>query len=115
MSRWREAPELAPGIRLFESGATRAAHEAWEEVWRAQSGTPLGEVARALSQWAAACVHLENGRISGFQSLAAKSAQRLATAGIEAEFGTQALASRIARSAAVDSTPPPNALRSLGD
>lgn len=114
MSRWRAAPELAAGLRLLESGATRAAHEAWESAWRAHAGTPLGEVARALSQWAAACVHLENGREPGFRSLAAKSAARLALPGVVAQFDTGALSVRFARAAAADPAPDPAGLRTLG-
>jgi predicted metal-dependent hydrolase len=99
---WRSAPELDAGIRSFRAGETRAAHESFEEVWRAHSGTTLGEVARALSQWAAACVHREAGRDAGFRSLAAKAAARLAAGEVDAEHGTRALSERIARFAAGD-------------
>ena len=100
MSRWRTAPELAEGIRLYDAGATRAAHESFEEAWRARRGTALGEVARALAQWAAACVHLEEGRARGFQRLAAKCVERLARPEIDAEYGTRPLSGWIARAAA---------------
>lgn len=100
MKPWRSAPELGAGLRLFRAGETRAAHESWEEAWRAHAGTTLGEVARALSQWAAACVHREGGREPGFRSLAAKAAARLAAADVDAEHGTRALSERIARAAA---------------
>jgi len=105
VSRWRTAPEFAEGIRLFDAGATRAAHESFEEAWRAQRGTALGEVARALAQWAAACVHLEEGRAHGFQSLAAKCADRLAQPEIDAEFGTRPLSAWMARAAAASAGP----------
>lgn len=104
MNRWRTAPELAEGVRLFDDGATRAAHEAFEEVWRARRGTALGELARALAQWTAACVHLEEGRAHGFRSLAAKCSERLARPDLDALFGTRPLAAWIARAAA--SVPP---------
>lgn len=108
------APELAEGIRRFESGATRPAHEEWEDVWRTHRGSPLGEVARALSQWAAACIHLEEGRIAGFRSLAAKCASRFAGPAIAEEFETRPLADRIARLSAAEALPDPRELRALG-
>jgi len=115
VNRWRSAPALMAGIRSFECGATRSAHEEWEDAWRAHGGTPLGELARALSQWAAACVHLESGRESGFRSLAAKSARRLALAEIDEQFDTDALATWIALRATAVPAPDPVALRSLCD
>lgn len=105
MRRWRGAPELADGVRLYESGATRAAHEAWESVWRAHRGEALGRVARALSQWAAACLHLEGGREPGFRSLAARCAAALDDADLDARFDTRPLAAWIARAAAGPADP----------
>ncbi len=96
----RERAELAEGLRLLAEHEARAAHESFEDVWRAHTGTQLGEVARALSQWAAACVHRENGRDAGFQSLAQKCARRLAEAEVASEFQTAALAAWMARAAA---------------
>lgn len=102
MTRWRAAPELARGLRLFDAGETRAAHEAWEAAWRAHAGSALGDVARALSQWAAACVHLEAGREAGFRSLAAKSAAALASESLDARFDTRPLAAWIEDAASAD-------------
>lgn len=100
MRHWRSAPELEVGIRLFRAGGTRAAHEEWEQVWRSSAGAPIGEVARALAQWAAACVHREAGQETGFRSLATKAAARLAAADVDAEHGTRALSERIAAAGA---------------
>ncbi|MBL8862551.1 MAG: DUF309 domain-containing protein [Planctomycetes bacterium] len=95
MSRWRRAPELADGLRLLEDGQSRQAHEAFEEAWRAHRGRPVGEAARALAQWAAACLHRAAGRESGYRGLATKCARTLATASLDAELDTRALAAWI--------------------
>lgn len=113
MSRWRSAPELAEAVRLHERGETRAAHEAFEDAWRARVGTPLGEVARALAQWSAACVHLEHGRAAGFRSVGAKSVARLAAH--DADFDTRALSARIARHVAAEPPPASRDVRDLGE
>lgn|GEM_PF-2557262 len=99
MSSWRAAPELAAALEQLDSGATRAAHEAFEDVWRANRATALGEVARALSQWAAACIHLDAGRETGFQSIAAKCAERLSAERVADELDTMALANWITEAA----------------
>lgn len=99
MKSWRAAPELADALAQLDAGETRAAHEAFEDVWRAHRASSLGEVARALSQWAAACIHLESGRETGFRSLAVKCAERLSAAQVVAEFGTEPLATWIAETA----------------
>lgn len=95
MSSWRDVPEIVTALTILDSGATRAAHEAFEDIWRANRESCVGEVARALSQWAAACIHLEQDREAGFRSLAAKSAERLSAAPVAAELGTTALATWI--------------------
>ncbi len=111
MSSWRDETELVHAIELLDAGETRAAHEAFEDVWRANRDSVLGEVARALSQWAAACIHLEAGRDIGFQSLAAKCAERLSADPVAAALGTQALASWIS---AVARDPHARPLRPIG-
>lgn len=97
MNRWRARPELAEGLRLLAAGCTRESHEAFEDVWRAHPGSALGEVARAFAQWTAACVHWENGRESGYRSLAEKCSRRLAEAAIEHDFDTRALSDWMAQ------------------
>ena len=76
---------LRPGTELYARGEMRAAHEAWEDAWRAQPGTLVGQVARALAQLGAAGVHLEAGRAAGFRSVGAKCAQGLHELAEEAE------------------------------
>jgi len=111
VNSWRAAPELAAALAQLDSGETRAAHDAFEDVWRAHRGSALGEVARALSQWSAACVHHEFGRETGFRSLAAKCADRLSAVEVTAEFDTTELAGWI-REAARD--PRARPLRPIG-
>jgi predicted metal-dependent hydrolase len=97
VTSWRARPELAEGLRLLATGASRAAHEVFEDAWRAHRPAPIGDLSRALSQWAAACVHWESRRESGFRSLAGKCAATVSRADVEREFGTSDLAAWMLR------------------
>jgi predicted metal-dependent hydrolase len=76
------APAAQPwraGARELAAGRARAAHDAWEEEWRARRGSDEGEVLRALAQYAAALVHRAEDRERGCRSLCAAAAARLRT------------------------------------
>lgn len=70
MSAARDA--LARGAELFARGEFRAAHELWEEEWRAAPAGAQRDQLRALSQAAAACLHAERGNQRGARTLARK-------------------------------------------
>jgi Cysteine-rich CPXCG/Domain of unknown function (DUF309) len=53
-------PELLAGARHLASGAWRASHEAFEEVWRRSQGEPR-ELMHALAQLAAALLKWSDG------------------------------------------------------
>jgi predicted metal-dependent hydrolase len=110
VTSWRARPELAEGLRLLATGDSRAAHEAFEDAWRAHRSAPIGDLARALSQWAAACVHWESQRESGFRSLAAKCAAAVSHADIVRQFGTSELAAWMLRVAAGNESTDPRVL-----
>lgn len=65
---------------LFARGEFRAAHELWEDEWRACTDGPEREQLRALAQAAAACLHEQAGNARGARSLAARALQALARA-----------------------------------
>ena len=69
------------GARHFAAGRWLAAHEAWEEEWRATPAGAEREVLRALAQAAAACQHESTGNARGARSLAQKALEPLLDAG----------------------------------
>lgn len=110
MNRWRARPELAEGLRLLALKSTLESHESFEDSWRAHRQSAIGDVARAFAQWTAACVHWENGRESGFRSLATKCAARLADEALDREFDTRALSEWMTRVSTRSQTVDPRVL-----
>lgn len=66
--------------QLFARGEFRAAHELWEEAWRAAAPGAERLRLRALAQAAAACLHAERGNAKGARSLAARALEALESA-----------------------------------
>jgi predicted metal-dependent hydrolase len=95
VTRWRDLPSLSAGIALLDAGEAHAAHDAFEAAWHARGDDPEGQVARALAQWSAACVHATRGRSAGFASLALKCARALAAEPVAEALGTRGLAAWI--------------------
>ena len=64
------------GVELFNAGRFFECHEAWEEVWKRQSGEQKLFL-QGMIQAAAAILHVERRNRAGAESLYAKSCAKL--------------------------------------
>jgi hypothetical protein len=65
--------DLAARARsAFDAARYFEAHEAWEDLWRAEPPGPRKQAAKGLAQWAAALVKRDRGEPRGAQKLWAK-------------------------------------------
>ncbi len=77
--------ELRRGVALFNAQQFWEAHEAWEDLWRAEKG-PRRRHLQGLIQLAAAFVKLQQGNPKGTRMLLAKATENLAGVSADA-FG----------------------------
>lgn len=75
-----DANPLGEGLEAFERADFFAAHEAWEEVWRAMEPGLDREALQGLIQAAVALHHLAGGNVSGARSVGARALTRLRAA-----------------------------------
>lgn len=104
------------GRALFAAGHYFAAHDAWEDGWRAAAPGPARTALQALVQLAAAFHHAARGRRAGVPRLLAAALVRLGplprgTAGLDLDPLRAAIARLIAQARAPDAglplAPPP--------
>jgi Domain of unknown function (DUF309) len=80
-------PRLEPGgghawaVDLYNAGCFWEAHEAWEELWRVETGDQARARLQGLILAAAACLKLVLGNDRAFLALAGRAVIRLGAAG----------------------------------